>query len=305
MSSDLAKRGILLEVGTNEVEFLLFRLGTLHYGINVGKVCQITLFDESKVVPLPHSPKDLLGVMKFRERTISLIDLKSYLGVSSASTSAHRLLLVAEFNQRTIGFVIDAVERIERCTWKQFVPVTDTIAGASTNCVVGTVTLGETIIMILDLETIMSTIDPSMSIDAYADQITKNTDYARSKVSILHCEDSAVVQKTLLKTLETAGFRKFYTFPTGAEGLAFLNQPNAPKVDIILSDIEMPKMDGLTFCKNVRDNPLYKDLPFVFFSSMINEQMEQKCKGVGGDACFSKPQIHMIVDAIENLVKQS
>ena len=302
MASAPNNKGILLEVGTNEVEFLLFRLGTQYYGINVAKVRQILLFDESKVVLLPHHPPELLGVMKFRDRTISIVDLKIHLGVTSPGAT-RKLLLVTEFNQRTIGFVIDAVERIERCSWKHFVPVADTIAGSTSKSLVGTVTLKETIVLILDLETIMTTIDPSMGMEAYEDKIPSKMSIDRSEVSILYCEDSVVVQKTLLKTLDKAGFKKIATFATGADGLDFLKQEPAPHVDLILSDIEMPKMDGLTFCKAVRGLDSYKSTPLIFFSSMITDQMELKCRAVGGNACYSKPQIHLIVDAIEGLLK--
>src|SRR5262249_4117587 len=149
----------------------------------------ISLFDESKVVPMPHAPSELLGVMRFREDTISIVDLKKHLGEPGGEPVTRRLLLVTKFNQKTTGFVIDAVERIERCSWKQCVPVADTIAGSSVKSVVGTVSLKDFLVLILDLETIMGSIDPSMSLEGHQDKIPLVATIDRSNVSILHCED--------------------------------------------------------------------------------------------------------------------
>lgn len=302
---DQDNKGILLEVGTNEVEFLRFRLGGQFYGINVGKVCQIMLLDKSKVAQLPGQQDGVLGVMTFRDKTISVVDLRTHLGITPESTldPSRALLLVTEFNQRTTGFVIDAVDRIERCTWNQFEPVTNTVCNRDTGSILGTITLKDGIVIILDIETILAGIDPTTTVEYHQKDIPESS-IDRSNISIVYCEDSAIVQKILIKTLEGAGFKKFHTFPSGLDGLNYMKTTSPDEVDIILSDIEMPQMDGLTLCKETRALSGYKDTPFIFFSSMINEQMESKCRSVGGDACFSKPQVQEIVGAIEKLVKR-
>lgn len=297
-------KGILLEVGTNEVEFLLLRLGTQQYGVNVSKVCQIMIFDRAKITPLPKQRPEFVGLMTFRDQSISVIDMRMHLNVKPVEHEGNtELILVTEFNRRITGFVIDAVDRIERCTWKQFEPITETVCDKDQSSVVGTVTLKDGIVIILDLETIMSTIDPAMSIEQYKDQIA-DAKIDRSKVSIAYCEDSALVQKLLVSSLTAAGFKNIQTFNTGADGFSYFQNNPAESIDIILSDIEMPRMDGLTLCKETKSLPGYDKIPFVFFSSTINEQMQVKCRSVGGAACFSKPEIHHMVDAIEELLAQ-
>ena len=299
------KTNILLEVGNNEVEFLLFRLAKQRYGINVSKVCQIMRFDTDKVTPLPHQRSEVVGVMTFREKTISVVDLRISLDkpACTGAESERRLILVAEYNQRTIGFIVDEVERIERCSWDKFEPVTNTTLDQAQGGVVGLIPLEEGIVVVLDVEMIMGFIDPSTTVEHYAKEIPPSS-ISRGDVRILYCEDSAVVRKTLIKTLEAAGFTKFHTFTTGAEGLEFLEKNGSQSVDLILSDIEMPKMDGLTFCKRVRSLAGFEKLPFIFFSSMINNQMTTKCLSVGADAAFSKPEAHELVAAIEGLISR-
>jgi two-component system, chemotaxis family, chemotaxis protein CheV len=302
MSLQNSQKGILLEAGTNEVEFLLLYLGSQRYGINVSKVCQILVLDMSVIAKVPNQLPQLIGVMPFRDRTISVVDLKEHINAHLEDpTPTRRLLLVTEFNKRTTGFVIDAVDHIERCSWKQFEPITETSCNATNGCVVGTIRLPDGIVIILDVETVLTSLDSTMNFTNFSDQI-KISDKPRADKHILYCEDSLLIQKTLVKTLNDAGFRNFHTFSSGAPALQFLRENPDQQIDIILSDIEMPQMDGLSFCKQVKEIENRNKTPFIFFSSMINEQMKSKCIAVGGNAAFSKPEIHLIVQELDNLL---
>jgi len=301
MDPAAGKNGILLESGTNEVEFLLFYLGKQPYGINVSKVCHISIFDPSVVRLLPNQRPELLGVFDFRGKTVSIIDLGRHLSLTTGASSERQLQIVAEFNQRTTAFVVDGVDRIQRCRWDTFETITDSTCDSTS--VIGTVRVpGEGLVIILDLETIMATIDPTMGMEHYQGEIEPAARVNRAEVRIVYCEDSTVIQRVLVRTLETAGFRHLTTFFTGEDGLEYLRKTPPHEVDVIISDIEMPKMDGLTFCKAVRSIPGFKDTPFVFFSSMINASMQRKCEGVGGNAAYSKPEIHKIVAECERLI---
>jgi two-component system chemotaxis response regulator CheV len=294
------KADILLEVGTNEVEFLLFYLGKQPYGINVSKVCHISIYEPEQVRRLPTQRPEVVGIFDFRGQAISVIDLAESLGMASETENHRRLIIVAEFNQRITAFVVDAVDRIQRCTWEQFESITDSACDAAS--VIGTLRLPqEGLVIILDLETIMASIDPSMSVEYYQSSIKAET-LDRAAVRLVYCEDSKIIQKVLIKTLEASGFRNFKTFFTGAEGLEYLKVTPSSEVDVIVSDIEMPKMDGLTLCKEVRNLHGYEYTPFIFFSSMIDQPMRRKCDSVGADDSYSKPEIHLIVDAIESLL---
>lgn len=293
---------ILLESGTNEVEFLEFTVGGEHYGVNVGKVCQALVWDEESLTELPGSPPEVLGTVYFRGKPISVIDLKRYLGMSDSSEPVDKpLLLVVEFNKITIGFIIDGIEGIERISWNEFVPVERAPILSNSSSITGTFTVGDRIILILDFEAMMAEIEPNTSVVRCSENMDAGSGALdREGLKILYCEDSPLVRKVTSKTLQEAGFKNIKICTTGAEGFQYLCM-NADEVDLILSDIEMPEMDGLAFCKKVKSDPALSKIPFIFFSSMINEQMERKCESVGADASLSKPDINEIVGAIEKL----
>lgn len=302
MTNKLKTHNILLDPGTNEVEFLLISLGTQRYGVNVSKVCTIQVFDPQKVVPLPNQTSAVIGVMTFRDKTISIVDLAVTMGWPPVEKdSVKRLLVVAEFNQRTTGFVVDGVDRIERFGWGQFEPITGTTCSNTEASILGTVRVPDGLILIIDLETIMAGLDPTMNMQHYAPHIEAAT-VPRAGIKIIHCDDSILIQKVVVKVLSDAGFESVKQFSNGEETLNYLKESGADQVDIILSDIEMPRMDGLSLCKTLKQDKRFSETPFVFFSSLITEQMLAKCRAVGGNGAFSKPQIDILVGEIDKII---
>lgn len=302
MSNAERGKGILLESGTNEVEFLRFGCAGQSYGINVAKVSQILLFKPELLTKVPMRPRSMLGTVDYRGRSIPVIDLAEYLELPLPDQDKQRLLLVTQFNQHVTGFVVDNVDGIVRCSWTEFVPLEDQVFGDGGSNVVGTVTVADVLMLILDVEVILGTLIPTSSISQYSDKVAKSASLDRSKIRVLYCEDSPTVQKILIKTLREAGFEKIEVFPNGAEGYERIKSIGANGVDIILSDIEMPRMDGLALCKAVRELSDFKSTPFVFFSSMVDDQMKRKCEQVGGQAAFAKPEVQLIVDCIDRLM---
>lgn len=291
---------ILLSSGTNEVEFLLLKLGNQRYGINVSKVCTIQVFERDKVFPMPNQLKEVIGVCIFRDKTISIIDLALCVAANSDSESKRRLLVVAEFNKRITGFVVDEVDRIERFSWTQFEPISETTCNNDVSSVLGTVKVNNELIIILDLETVVAKLNPTMSIEHYEPNIEKSI-VDRNSLKIAHIDDSVMIQKFLAKALDSAGFSSLKQFNNGEDAVKFLSSNK--DVDLIICDIEMPRMDGLSFCKNIRKNPDFEKVPIIFFSSLITEQMAVKCKNVGGTASFSKPQVDELVKEIDRYVE--
>ncbi len=290
---------ILLESGTNEVEFLLISLGAQRYGINVSKVCQILVYNPATIAEIPNQYEEILGVTTFRDETISVLDLSVHLKRKDEQP-ANRLLIVTEFNQRRTGFVVDAVDRIERVSWTSFEPINNTSCNQSVASVLGTVRRADGLVLILDLESILALLDPSMNAERYGEDIPEAT-INRKDIRILHCEDSPLIQKMMMKVLSDGGFQKIHQVANGKLGIEALTSGES-EFDIIISDIEMPVMDGLSFCKEVRKDQRFASLPLLFFSSMINDQMQQKCSAVGGTAAYAKPDLGKIVGAIEQHV---
>jgi two-component system chemotaxis response regulator CheV len=304
--AEKAKRSsILLDTGTNEVEFLEIEVSDERFGINVAKVSQLLVWDRTKLTRMPSSDEAFLGAYPFRGSNCSVFDLRILLGMAPAHSDEGRLLLVMEFNERTNGFLVDKVFNIERISWDEFAPLSDSQLDDSTITVIGTIIVDKRVIMILDMEAIMSSVDPSQHVATYANLISAHpTDahYHRSDVKVLYAEDSGVIRKTTVQTLNRGGFTDVEQFSTGAALLRHVQNHTYGPSTIILSDIEMPELDGLALCKNVKSDPKLQSIPFIFFSSLVNEQMKAKCRSLRADAAFSKPEIHLIVDEIDRLL---
>jgi len=297
---------ILLESGTNEVEILEFYVGDQPFGVNVAKVTQALVWKDQKVTSLPSAPQTVLGSVYFRDTPISVIDLRELLELSQENVNLEtQLLLVMEFNGKMFGFVIDSINGILRVSWKDFQPIDQNLRVEDDSAVTGTVTQSDRIILILDIEALVAKIDPSISLESYLSKVNLKGEVDRSTVKVVYAEDSMVVQKKTTELLHQAGFTDVRSFTTGQQAFDFLTSAKPSEVDIILSDIEMPEMDGLTLCKQVRTQTPHHAVPFVFYSSLINEQMKVKCASVGGNASFSKPEVHQIVDALEQLYKEA
>lgn len=294
--------GILLESGTNEVEFLEFSVGGNLLGVNVAKVSQALVLAELEITSLPGGADWFVGSVYFRGRPIPVIHLGKFLGIADeAAENAGRLLLVLEFNSKINGFVVDEVDAIRRVSWNDFKAMQDGGEPSSEMCVTGTVTIEDRIVLILDMEQMMARVDPAMNVEYYVAAISQHVGIDREKVRILYAEDSTIVQKVTMKILRDAGFTDITLMTTGRKALDYL-LANPDSVDVVISDIEMPEMDGLTFCRQVRQTPEIASVPFIFYSSLINDQMKKKCQSVGGDASLAKPEIHLIVATIEQLL---
>jgi two-component system chemotaxis response regulator CheV len=168
--------------------------------------------------------------------------------------------------------------------------------------------INEDMIPIIDVELVLTELIPSAGLDEEIEftqeELTpKGVD--REKVNLIYCEDSVIVQRVLSKVLKAAGYTNLKMYPNPTEALESLKNENSQKVDLIISDIEMPRMDGLTFCKELRGINRYKNTPFVFFSSTVSEEMKRKCASVGGNRAFSKPEIKQVISSLDELVSLS
>lgn len=293
---------ILLQSGTNEVEFLRLSLGAQLYGVNVAKVRQVVVFDSSKLCPLPDQPPYVLGNYNYRGELVPTIDLGSYFKIEPSIQSSPPLLLILELNGCVVGCRIDGVDRIMRCSWSDFRTSEQQFALTRKSVIVGTAVVNDEMTPIIDVEAILSEIVPSAAIESQNEEF-KVTESVRAskKLKIVCCEDSGIVRKVLLASLRAAGYDEVVTFTTGREALDYLTASPRPPVDVIISDIEMPAMDGLTLCRTVRADAEWSRVPFFFFSSTINEQMKTKCASVGGTDAFSKPQVTELIGRLRTV----
>ena len=304
---------ILLEAGTNEVEIFEFNLGGQHYGVNVAKVSQIVQRDQVTITRADLPPPGVLGSITYRGKPIMTLDLREILGIDGEPVDPSRgLMLVSQFNEQTIAFTIDGAERIHRVSWKNFEPINNALSHENPY-VNGIIRLEDRLILVLDLEYILTMVNPhlGLKIDEQRIQDIEEKYKPRDHIKILFAEDSSMIRKMVSEQLGDVGFTSIDLASNGQEALDKVNgyvaqsqesgQPISDLVDLVLTDIEMPVLDGLSFCKAIKKD-LKLDVPVVVFSSLINEQMIAKCQSVGADDWGSKPKIELIIDLIDRLV---
>ncbi|OHB32052.1 MAG: hypothetical protein A2X84_12365 [Desulfuromonadaceae bacterium GWC2_58_13] len=321
MSAAVEKQGILLESGTNEIELIEFYLGSQSFGINVHKLREIIPYDESKTTVLPESPPSMVGTFLVRGTTIPLIDLNVHLNRAPEPVSAERradrqVVMVCEFNRCVNGFLVDGVNQIHRMSWKDLQPISSVI-GAYKPRFTGSFNIDGREILIVDLEHIVAELDPDAALSYRPTQTNTATEEPslkdrRGQHRLLLAEDSAIIRDTIIRILSSAGYTGISSFVDGEacyEAIQGLKQqarvegrPREIGFDLLISDIEMPKMDGLTLCRRLKEDPALKGIPVIMFSSLITEQMAHHCDQVGADGYMSKPQITELVRMIDRFV---
>jgi two-component system, chemotaxis family, chemotaxis protein CheV len=307
------KSKILLESGTNEVEIAEFFLGERRFGINIAKIKEFYQYTDTGLTKIPESPSALKGVFLLRNTTIPLIDLKVFLDLEQTTPSERPVILVTEFNSLINGFLIDHVNQIHRLSWKDLSPLSPVLAQHSP-AITGSVHVDENEILILDVEQIVAELFPQKM--ANFTELIDNPELAAptagslSNIRLVLAEDSHMARKIIIRNLRAAGIEHIDSFDNGLAAyehvLKLLDSSKAggdapaPMPDIIISDIEMPRMDGLTLCKKLKSELSLK-IPIILFSSLINDQLAIKCQKVGANAQISKPEARKLIEKIEAL----
>lgn len=299
---------ILLESGTNEVEILEFFLGTQGFGINIAKIAQIMPFDRTKLTVIPHSNPAFMGALLWQGRTIPLIDLKAFLHQPSQDIE-QPIVLVTEFNGVKNSFLTDGVNRIHRVGWGAISPMGPLLDRYSSACT-GSIHILDQDILLIDFEFIIASINPETSISAK--HIDQRVDAGRSDKSIIFVEDSAFIRNTISSQLKKCGFAQIDVFENGLDACnhihALAKKSQKEGLDIrsalslVVTDIEMPKMDGLALCRVIKKELQLETVPVILFSSLINEQMAFKCREVGADAFLTKPRVDELVVLMDRLL---
>lgn len=308
-----AKQGILLESGTNEVEFIEFFLAGESYGVNVSKVQRVIALNNCHITKLAQAPHGVMGVIHVQDKPVLLVDLHTALALpgGTATDSERQLVMVTRFNKRTTAFLIDGISKIHRTSWSDFEPMNTTLSGEGAGYTTGSIRIGDRIILVLDLERLMLDFTPDDERPAPPPPADEQTRRTRGQVKIVYAEDSKMIRKFTLDVLRGAGFANIAVFENGLEAnehLATLRQRALDEkralndyVDLIITDIEMPKMDGLTLCRNVKNSGGDHIPAVVVYSSLINEEMSRKCVSVGADAQLSKPHGEEIIAIVDRL----
>ncbi len=292
---------ILLENGTNELEILEFLLGDRHYGINVAKVREIITYQE--VTPVPHAHPSIEGIFMPRGTMITAVDLKSCLQMGESKPGG--LFIITNFNSLDLAFHVDSVLGIQRVSWADIMKPSATIANVEDGVSTGIVKKGDKLVIILDFEKIIADINPEIAIKV-AD-VEALAGRSRIDVPLLIAEDSALLNKLIVQSLETAGYTRLTHTENGQQAWDLIckwKEEGTLKqnVQCVITDIEMPVMDGHRLTKLIKTDENLKDLKVVIFSSMINDDLRRKGEQLGADAQLTKPEIGSLVSAVDKLL---
>lgn len=296
--------GILLESGTNELEILEFRVGNNYYGINVAKIREILSYQPC--TPVPNSDSRVEGIFMPRDEVISVIDLAACLNMKGAEPSPTDMYILTNFNQLNAAFHVNGVLGIHRVSWTDIIKPDATINAADTGMATGIIRIEDKLIIILDFEKIVSEINPETGLKM--SDVAHMHGRSRNESPILIAEDSALLSKMIVNCLTQAGYSNITTTDDGQACWEKLGEYRRSgkldeKVACVITDIEMPRMDGHALTKMIKTNDELKHLPVVIFSSLVNEEMRRKGEALGADAQLSKPEIGQLVEAIDKLLE--
>jgi len=297
-------KGILLESGTNELEIVEFTIGQNTFGINVAKVREIMPFEP--ITKVPNSHPCIRGIFKPRESVITVIDLPRYLNMSGNADEKKDMLIIANFNKLFVAFLVNGVVGIHRISWTQIEKPDQTIYGGQEGLATGIVKMNNKLIMILDFEKIITDISPQTGIQI--SEIDRLGPRGRSNKPILIAEDSELLAKMLHDALSKAGYNNLTIKNNGQEAWDALIEIKRSagrleeKVACVITDIEMPQMDGHHLTKLIKEDEQLKKLPVIIFSSLINDEMKRKGDGLGADAQITKPEIGNLVGIIDKMI---
>lgn len=304
----MKQTNILLESDTNELEIVEFRVDELdshgnlvpcHYGVNVAKVREIIRLP--KLTKALNTSDAVEGMIKLREKVIPILNLSKILNKYTGDLLSDRVI-VLEFNNVMVGVLVHSVSRIYRISWKN---VEAPSSAVYSDQVTGLVKMDDRIILVLDFEKIVAEFCASSALQPLApEQLLEGAGIDRSSKSILVADDSPFIRHTMCSALRGAGYNVEEAV-NGAEawekiqniiqqcssdGVSFRS-----RMQLLITDVEMPQMDGLHLTSLVRKEDSLKDLPIIIFSSLASEDNIRKWHDLGAQQILTKPDLPNLV----------
>ncbi len=280
-------------VGENRLELLLFGLGGRQkYGINVFKVQEVIQCPPLTALPKAHPI--VRGIANMRGKTITIMDLAMAIGRKPIEMAEDQYLIVTEYNRSTQGFLVSSVDRIVNMNWKEIMAPPRGVG--KNNYMTAVTKIEEQLVEIIDVEKVMAEL-VGMEIEV-ASESTVDSSEATS-IKLLVADDSLVARKQVKATLDKVGLECDLA-KNGAEALEMLQaavadgKPLSETYDVMISDIEMPEMDGYTLTTEVRADDRLKGLPIMLHTSLSGTFNSNMVKKVGADrfvAKFDAPEL--------------
>lgn len=267
-------------VGQNRLELLMFSLeGKQLYGINVFKVREV--IQCPKLTTMPQCHPVVRGIAQIRGKAISVIDLSLAVGGPSLGDVESCFVIIAEYNRRVQGFLVNSVERIVNMNWSEIHPPPK--GSGDTHYLTAVTNIDNKLVEIIDVEKVLSEITPNNQMVS-SDIIDQSKGSAPEDKLLLIADDSSVARSQVKRTVEQLGFIT-KVFKDGQECLDYLEDIVADgtsiddRVLMLISDIEMPEMDGYTLTSEIRGNEKLKGMFVMLHTSLsgvFNEAMVEK-----------------------------
>lgn len=295
---------ILLESGTNELEIMEFTVGGELFGINIAKIREIMRAQETKRMPNSHNFVE--GIFKQRGEVITVIDLAKCLNIERSENKSHDIFILTHFNKLNFAFRVESVVGIDRVSWEDIKKPDKVIYSGEDSVATAIAEYKDRLITILDFEKIIADISPETSITL--DRLDELGDRVESEKKILVAEDSMMLSNLIIGFLHKSGYKNTVKFNNGKEAWDYLTEaknsglPISNYASCIVSDIEMPLMDGHRLTKLIKSDEKLKDIPVILFSSLISDELRIKGKEVGADEQITKPEIVELVNIIDRLI---
>lgn len=296
---------ILLESGTNELEIMEFTVGGELFGINIAKIREIMRAQETKRMPNSHNFVE--GIFKQRGEVITVIDLAKCLNIERSENKSHDIFILTHFNKLNFAFRVESVVGIDRVSWEDIKKPDKVISSGEDSVATAIAEYKDRLITILDFEKIIADISPETSITL--DRLDELGDRVESQKKILVAEDSMMLSNLIIGFLHKSGYKNTVKFNNGKEAWDYLTEaknsglPISNYVSCIVSDIEMPLMDGHRLTKLIKTDDELKHIPVILFSSLISDELRIKGQEVGADEQITKPEIVELVNIIDRLIK--
>lgn len=328
---------ILLEAGTNELEVLVFRLAGGWYGVNVAKVREVIRPNRTAVAP--HQHPSVIGMFNIRGAVIPVVDLAKHLGrqkpkpaadaptgsagsspaavggsggspASRARVDAEGRVIITEFNGMRTGFLVEGVDQIHRVSWQRVRPAPDLSrlgraaksAGAEPlhiSSITGLLELNERLVLMIDFESVADAI--VLNAKLHPGAVPNDLGVDRGSKRVVLVEDSPFMRAVLQKCLVESGYRNLEIYSDGEAAWQAISTPGA-RIDAIISDIEMPRMDGLHLTRRIKESESLKAVPVVLFSSLVSQDNLKKGQAVGADVQIPKPELPEMVRLVDKVV---
>lgn len=311
----MSQQEVLLETGTNELEIIEFFINekrddeveTHYFGVNVAKVLEVVEAPEGLTGSEAAAHPSFLGTIPLRDLILPVVDLSIWLNIDKAD-DVNEPIIVTEFNGMITGFLVSGVTQIHRVNWADVEPPSRYVAQMDTNCITGTTKIRDRFVLMLDLEQVLADLDESGETKANLSSVVADERYRA-----LIADDSTSVRELLKNNFTSANFEVTLA-GDGSEAWNFLQDVKAKAqaegtspldyLDVVVSDVEMPQMDGYTLTRRIKEDPVLKELPVALFSSLISKAVLHKGKAVMADAQVTKPEFNGLTEKVIDLVRE-